>query len=214
MRAGVVALAGACVALGLAPGVLFAPLAELEPWAPEAPSGTGLDLPGTGTLPTGGIALALVAIVALLAILRGSRAATPAPTWTCGQLLGPELAWTSAGFSKPLRLVLEPLLRPERSIVVHVSGGVVQDVSYTGRVPHLVEERVYRPVTRIALAGGCPRRQAAERAAFDVRRVLDRDGRRAVGSRAARGDRMTAHEVVSAVAQVGGASPRLRCCPA
>jgi hydrogenase-4 component B len=159
MRAGVLALAGGCVALGLAPGVLFAPLAEVEPWAPEAPAGAGLDLPGTGALPTGGIALALVAIVALLAILRGSRAAAPAPTWACGQLLGPELAWTSAGFSKPLRLVLEPLLRPERRIVVHVSGGVVQELSYTGRVPHLVEERIYGPAARIALAGAARARK-------------------------------------------------------
>jgi hydrogenase-4 component B len=151
LRAGVLTLAVACVVLGLAPGVLFEPLAELEPWAPAAPSGIGLDLPGTGSLPTGGIAVALAALVALLALLRGSRSAAPAPTWACGQLLGPELAWTSAGFSKPLRLVLEPLLRPERRIAVHVEGGVTQELTYTGRVPHLFEERVYGPVTRIAL---------------------------------------------------------------
>ena len=151
IRVGVVFLAGACIALGLAPGVLFAPLADIEPWAPAAPSGIGLDLPGTGSLPTAGIAVALTALVAGLALARGSRSAAVAPTWACGQLLGPELGWTSAGFSKPLRLVLEPLLRPERRIAVHVAGGVVQDVSYTGRVPHLVEERLYRPAARAAL---------------------------------------------------------------
>jgi hydrogenase-4 component B len=159
MRVGVVSLAGACVVLGLAPGVLFEPLAELEPWAPAAPSGMGLDLPGTGGLPTGGIALALLALVALLAVLRGSRVAAPAPSWACGQLLGPELAWTSAGFSKPLRLVLEPMLRPERQIAVDVEGGVVTALSYAGRVPHLVEERLYRPVTRVALAAAAHARR-------------------------------------------------------
>ncbi len=152
MRAGVVALALACVALGVAPGILFEPLAELEPWAPAAPEGAGLDLPGTGALPTGGIALALAVIVALLALARGFRSAAPAPTWACGQLVGPELSWTSAGFTKPLRLVLEAVLRPEREIVVHAAGGVVQEVSYAGRVPHLLDERVYRPATRAALA--------------------------------------------------------------
>jgi hypothetical protein len=152
MRAGVVVLALACVALGVAPGILFEPLAELEPWAPAAPAGVGLDLPGTGALPTGGIALALAAIVALLALARGFRSAAPAPTWACGQLVGPELSWTSAGFTKPLRLVLEAVLRPEREIAVHAAGGVVQEVSYAGRVPHLLDERVYRPATRVALA--------------------------------------------------------------
>ena len=39
----------------------------------------------------------------------------------------PVLDWTSAGFTKPLRLVLELLLRPEREIAVQTSGGVVQE---------------------------------------------------------------------------------------
>jgi hydrogenase-4 component B len=159
MRAGVVLLAGACVALGLAPGVLFAPLAEIEPWAPAAPTGIGLDLPGTGSLPTAAIALVLAALIGLLALARGSRTAAPAPTWACGQLVEPQLAWTSSGFTKPLRLVLEVVLRPEREIAVHVSGGVTQDVSYTGRVPHLIEERVYRPVTRIGLGAAAHARR-------------------------------------------------------
>jgi hydrogenase-4 component B len=159
MRVGVVLLAGACVVLGIAPGVLFTPLAELEPWAPPAPGGAGLSLPGTGDLPTGGIAVVLVGLVALLALARGSRSAAVAPSWACGQRLGPELAWTSSGFSKPLRLVLEGVLRPERTVVVRTQGGVVQEVSYTGRVPQLVDERVYRPIARIALAGAAGARR-------------------------------------------------------
>ena len=117
-------------------------------------------------------------LVALVACSRSREArarAAPRPTWACGQLIGPELAWTSAGFTKPLRLVLEPLLRPERRIEVHVAGGVVQDVSYTGRVPHLIEERLYRPVTRIALRCGRERTAAAERQPVRLRRVPGRD---------------------------------------
>ena len=63
------------------------------------------------------------------------------------------LDWTSAGSTKPLRLVLEDVLRPEREIVVRAEGGVVQEVSYEGRVPHLFEERLYRPVTALAMEG-------------------------------------------------------------
>jgi hypothetical protein len=71
--------------------------------------------------------------------------------WECGQLVEPQLNWTSAGFTKPLRLVLETVLRPQREIDVHVSRGVVQEVVYSGRVPHLFDERLYRPVVAGAL---------------------------------------------------------------
>jgi hydrogenase-4 component B len=152
MRAGVVALALGCVALGVAPGLLFAPLTGIEPWAAGVPATIGLDLPDTGDLPTGGIALALVALFGAAVVLRGARVAAAAPTWACGQLVEPALQWTSAGFTKPLRLVLESVLRPERSIVVRTTGGVVQDVTYSGRVPHLIEERLYQPAQSAALA--------------------------------------------------------------
>jgi len=152
MRAGLLALAGACVLLGVAPGLLFGSLVGLAPWASAAPMHVGLLLPGTGSLPTGGIALVLAAAAGALLVARGRRAAAPAPTWACGQLVEPALEWTSAGFTKPLRLVLEPVLRPERELTVRTVGGEVREVSYTGRVPHLIDERVYRPVAASAQA--------------------------------------------------------------
>ena len=151
MRAAVVALAGACVALGVVPGLLVAPLARLAPWSVSVHATVALHLPGTGSLPTIGIALALGLVAPLLFVLRGKRVAAPAPTWACGQLVQPQLAWTSAGFTKPLRLVLEAVLRPQREIAVRTSGGVVQDVSYSGRVPHLIDERLYAPLVRSML---------------------------------------------------------------
>jgi hydrogenase-4 component B len=153
MRAAVVALAIACVALGVAPGLLFGALVGLAPWAGDAPVHVGLPLPGTGSLPTGGIAIVLVGIAGALVLLRGRRAAEPAPSWACGQLAEPQLEWTSAGFTKPLRLVLEAVLRPQREVTVRTAGGVVQEVSYAGRVPHLIDEHVYEPATKAALAG-------------------------------------------------------------
>jgi hydrogenase-4 component B len=153
MRAGVAALAGGCVLLGVAPGLLFGFLVGLAPWADAAPTTIGLDLPGTGSFRSLGVVLALTALVGALVLLRGSRVAAPAPTWACGQLVERPLDWTSAGFTKPLRLVLEDVLRPEREITVRTEGGVVQEVSYEGRVPHLFEERLYRPVTALAMGG-------------------------------------------------------------
>jgi hydrogenase-4 component B len=153
MRAGVVTLAGGCVVLGVAPGLLFGSLVGLAPWSSDAPTTVGLDLPGTGDLRSGGIALALLTAVGGLALLRGRQVAAPAPTWACGQLVERQLDWTSAGFTKPLRLVLEDVLRPEREIVVRAERGVVEEVAYEGRVPHLFEERLYRPVTALAMQG-------------------------------------------------------------
>ena len=48
MRAAVVVLAGACVVLGLAPGLLFGSLVGLAPWPAAAPTHVGLELPGHG----------------------------------------------------------------------------------------------------------------------------------------------------------------------
>ena len=90
-------------------------------------------------------------LTALLGLARGGRRAAASPTWACGQPLEPPLRWTSAGFTKPLRLVLEAVLRPQREIAVTTRGGVVQDVSYEGRVPHLIDVYLYRPVTGGAL---------------------------------------------------------------
>jgi hydrogenase-4 component B len=151
MRAGLVILAAWCVALGALPGPLAMRCAAILPGS-SGLSETRLHPPGTGGLPTLGLAAALVGLVAVLRLARGRRAAA-APTWVCGQRVEPALNWTSAGFTKPVRLVLESLLRPEREIAVQVEGGIVQSVSYRGRVPLLIEERVYAPVAAAALRG-------------------------------------------------------------
>jgi hydrogenase-4 component B len=159
MRAAVVFLALVCVVLGVAPGLLFGSLVGLAPWSAAAPTHIGLYLPGTGSLRTAGIAVVLVAVTAMLVLLRGRRCAAHAPTWACGQLVEPSLGWTSAGFTKPLRLMLEAVLRPEREITVRTAAGVVREVEYTGHVPQLIDERVYRPLLRLSLlAAGQARR--------------------------------------------------------
>jgi hydrogenase-4 component B len=159
MRGAVIVLAAACVLLGLAPGLLLSSLVSLAPWPAALPSSVGLHLPSTGSLPTVAIATVLAVVAGLLGSLRRSRAAAPAPTWACGQLVEPALAWTSAGFTKPLRLVLEGALRPERTIAVRTTGGIVQEVSYSGRVPQLLDEQVLAPAVRAALSGAAHARR-------------------------------------------------------
>ncbi len=159
MRGALLLLAGACVALGLAPGLLFGPLVGLAPWPTAVPTQAGLALPGTGSLPGIWIAVVLFTLTGALAFLRGKRSAAPAPTWASGQQLSPALLWTGAGFTKPLRLVLETVLRPQREITVRSEGGVLQAVSYSGHLPQLLEERLYEPLTRVLLAAAAQTRR-------------------------------------------------------
>jgi hydrogenase-4 component B len=149
LRAALVFLALACVALGFAPGVLFGSLVGLSPGSSGIATHLGLRVPGTGSLPTVGIAVVLAGLTVTFALLRGNRRAVSAPTWASGQLVEPALNWTSAGFTKSLRLVLEFVLRPEREISSKSEGGVLQEVAYSGTVPHLIEDRLYEPVVRL-----------------------------------------------------------------
>ena len=157
MRCAVVFLALVCVVLGLAPDRCSASSSGRA--VGSAPTHVGLQLPGTGSLPTAGIAAVLVALSAALVLLRGNRRTASAPTWACGQMIVPALRWTSAGFTKPLRLMLEAVLRPRREISIRAHGGVVQEVSYSGQVPHLIDDRVYRPIARLSLLGAAHARR-------------------------------------------------------
>jgi hydrogenase-4 component B len=154
MRFGMAALAALCVLLGVFPGPVIAPLLALR----QAGTGfgtvgwLGLTLPGTGGLPTVGLLISVVGLTLLLARLRGSRSAAVAPAWASGQPFEPSLEWTSSGFTKPLRLGWEWLLRPTREIAIDRSHGVIHGVVYRGEVPHLFDTLVYSPVAKTTLA--------------------------------------------------------------
>ena len=159
MRSGMLFLAATCVLLGIAPGLLLPELIHLAPGAQAQPRDVGIYLPGTGNLPAPAIAILFAALFGALLLARGKRVAAPAPTWACGQRVEPALRWTSAGFTKTLRLILEALLRPERAITVRRVGGIVISASYHGSVPHLFETALYRPVVKVSLtAAGIARR--------------------------------------------------------
>jgi hydrogenase-4 component B len=158
MRLAVVALAAACVALGLAPGSVLPSLAALGPGEATPPGGAGLSVAGT-SLPTLAVAVALAAAVALLVLARGRRTAAPAPVWVCGQPPDDRLAWTSAAFTKPVLLTLSAVLRPEREVDVVERGGVVWEVRHRGAVPHLFDGLLYGPAVRLAMAGAAATRR-------------------------------------------------------
>ncbi|MBK5232928.1 MAG: hydrogenase 4 subunit B [Thermoleophilia bacterium] len=150
VRGAIVFLAVLCFVLAALAGVLVPRLAELGPgyWS-GAPS-LGLDLPGTGSLPAPVLLLALVVITGLVALARGRRRAAPAPVWVSGQPDEPQLAWTLAGFTKPLRLMIDGALRTRRESVTTGSDGIVETVRFRGDVPHLFDTHLFEPVLRLA----------------------------------------------------------------
>jgi hydrogenase-4 component B len=152
-RAALVVLAAVCVLLGALPGLVVPKLATLGgSGAAAPPTGAGLDLPDTGGLPALALVVALaLAAAALLRWIAAGRRSAPAPAWVCGQPVEPSLEWTSAGFTKPLRLVLESVFRPEREIEVRTAGALVQEVRYRSEVPHLFDTVLYEPSQRVAL---------------------------------------------------------------
>jgi hydrogenase-4 component B len=158
-RLALVLLALLCVMLGLVPGVLAPLLVELAPGPVHPSGGVGLALPATGGLPALGLVTALVVLVVLVRrATRGPRAVMR-PAWACGQPHVPALAWTSAGFTKPLRLVLEAALRPRREVRVEVRGGVVQAVTHHVEMPYLFDTWLYAPAHRVALRGAAVARR-------------------------------------------------------
>lgn len=161
MRAAMAALAGLCVVLGLVPGLVVPTLAALAPGAGAAlpAEQAGLALPGTGSLPAAALVLALVALTAVLARLRGTRRAAERPAWTCGQPAAVAPRWTSAGFAKPLALVLESVLRPHRELDVVRERGIVQRIRYAGEVPALTEAQLYEPAVRTGLRAAAAARR-------------------------------------------------------
>lgn len=151
MRAAPVFLAGCCIALGAVPGLLIPSLMELAPQPRSLATEPGLSIPGTGSLPSPWLLLGLLALTGLLWRLRGSRRSAPVPSWACGQRIEPSLGWSSAGFTKPLRLVLEAGLRPRREIAAVREHGQLQSVRYRSEIPHLFDTLLYGPVQRGAL---------------------------------------------------------------
>lgn len=149
-RAAIGFLAALCLLLAVLAGVLVPRLAQLGPGSWSGQTSLGLDLPGTGSLPTPALLLALALTAALVVAARGRRRAAPAPVWVSGQPDSPPLGWTLTGFTKPLRLMIDGLLRTRRDTVTTGSAGVVDEVQFRGEVPHVFDTHVFEPALRLA----------------------------------------------------------------
>jgi len=159
-------LALACVAVGIGAGpvsgaigtvataILGQPVAAgTEPGIASTLSAAvgGLDA-AYGALPLA-VLIGLLALVGWAAAVRGRRVRQE-PTWTCGVAPEPAFQYTATSYAKLIRLYFGPVLRPAREVQVELHPGTPfpRTVRYRGEISHLIDERIYRPLHRVAVA--------------------------------------------------------------
>jgi len=172
MLAGTALLAGSCVVIGVAPGVLLPVLerATASGLAVPAPSplraGLGLDLAGLrGAIEPALVVSGLIGALVIswgalrLAARRGElRRARHAEAWGCGrELQTARMQITATSFAEPLQRVFVDVLRPDHDVeVTHVdeSRFFRQAISYQHRIDDGLERMIYRPVIDMVSAWG------------------------------------------------------------
>ena len=171
MIAGMLLLAGACLALGLAPGwamrLLDRPTAELlgGAGASAAITAHGPLVLSAGAAELGATSISVTAAAALFALLAAAAWALRAwprkaprrlaPTWTCGMTPTARFDYTATAFAKPLRLIFAALYRPRREIQKETGPNpyVIRRLRYAGEVVDVAETVLYARVMRWVTAG-------------------------------------------------------------
>jgi hydrogenase-4 component B len=103
--------------------------------------------------------LALLGIFALIARvwLRAARgplqSVRVSPSWSCGTPLEPQMQYSALGFTKPLRLIFEPVLRATREVEVLERGSPYFAKRYKFRagMQPVFEEWLYQPAVQAVL---------------------------------------------------------------
>ena len=112
----------------------------------------------------GGGALSLLVVAAALALTAGlawlglrlyfgATRVERGPIWSTGVVFRPSMQYTATSLSKPLRSFFSRVLLPERRVVTefHAGSPLPKVVHYSGRVPPIIEERLYHPARSLAI---------------------------------------------------------------
>ena len=159
MGSAMASLAVACVGVGIAAG----PISRMIGGVAGGVLGRG---PGSTIGPLAAVdgvdaAYGSWQIAALLAAVAGAawllsrrRAVRRTPTWTCGIVPEPAFEYTATSYAKLIRLYYGPVLRPAREVSVELHPGTPfpRTIRYRGEVSHLIDERLYGPLHRAAVA--------------------------------------------------------------
>lgn len=159
MRGAMVVLALSCAAVGVGAGpigTVMGRIAGSVGGRSDGPLSVGRAPITLGVYEP--VIIVFILAVLFLAITTISRvragAVRRAPTWTCGINPEPVFEYTATSFSKPLRLFFEPVLRPDRELLVefHDGGPFPKRVTYRSETDHVIETRLYGPLHRISIA--------------------------------------------------------------
>jgi len=98
----------------------------------------------------------LAAAWALARAIGGKTRTVRGETWNCGEPLEPRMTYTASGFSKPIRVAFQRLLLPSRVLYVDRDPRTpyfARGFTYTGQLPALVENLLYKPAMNLLVAG-------------------------------------------------------------
>jgi hydrogenase-4 component B len=153
MRAAMVILGGACVAIGLFPGIVLRALSlnvqELLPGAVLPASVARF----TDVMPW--VALGIAVVFAGVALVR--RVVRRTPTWACGLPgLDSRMQYTGTAFSKPVRRVFARVYRPDRAVEVSPADQPYfpAAISYRSVRTTSFEKSLYRPAVEAIVSTG------------------------------------------------------------
>lgn len=162
MAAPLLVLAGLSVGAALgAPGLVrllrAAPASLLPAAGASIEDGHRLAIAGGGSFSPLAAALVLLVLAPLpwlvLRLLFGRTRRARGAIWATGVTALPSMQYTATSLSKPLRLFFRRVLLPEREVRVEYHGASLlpRRVQYTGRVPAVIEERLYLPLRNGAI---------------------------------------------------------------
>ena len=170
MQVGLVALAGMCVALALAPTVLAEPLRRatvavsgLTSGRPIHTNGVYLQLSGiqAGLSPlllATGLGVMMVAALAVVRRRRVHHTVRDIPAWGCGRTLQTaRMEYTATSFAEPLQRVFDDVLHPEIDVDVDhrtESRHYIEAIRYRRQTRDAFEQRLYLPLLGVMRAWG------------------------------------------------------------
>jgi hydrogenase-4 component B len=168
MKVGMVVLAFACVALGLAPTVVVPVLARIGAHVMRVPAPADVDdwltLSISGefaSLSTLTVAAALVAALALpaavLALAGVGRRQRRYETWGCGRLVQtPRMEYTATAFANPFKRIFDFFYRPVKQLDIEAhpeSRLFVTRIEYANPTRSVFDDWLYRPALAVLHRG-------------------------------------------------------------
>jgi hydrogenase-4 component B len=116
-----------------------------------------IGLGGGGSFSPAAAALALIVFAPLpwlaLRLVFGRTRRERGPVWATASAFAPSMQYTATSLSKPVRLFFRRVLGSQREVRVefHGSSPLPRRVVYSGRVPAVIEERLYMPLRSLAI---------------------------------------------------------------